>query len=56
MPVEHGVNSADRGDAHIPRQAPDQELPDLAGAPARLVLLGLDNRLFDLARVLSDAA
>jgi hypothetical protein len=49
VPVEHGVDSADRGNADIARQAPDQQLPDLAGAPVRLVFLGLDNRLLDLA-------
>src|SRR6478752_2400898 len=49
MAVEHGMNSASGGDAHIAGEALDQQLADLARAPVRLLTLGSDDQGLDLS-------
>src|SRR3990172_11047848 len=52
MAVEDGMDGASGGDPDIAGQAAHQELPDLAGAPMRLVALQADDRGFQLRRQL----
>jgi len=49
MAVEHGMNSASGGDAHVAGEALDQQLADLARAPVRLLTLGSDDQGLDLS-------
>ena len=50
MAIEHGMDRAFGGDAHISGEALDQQFADLAGAPVRLLTLGSDDEAFDLRR------
>ena len=56
MAIEDGMDGALGGQTHMAVETADEELPDLAGAPVRLVALEGDDQAFDLGRELVGVA
>lgn len=52
MAIEHGMDRALCGDAHIAGEALDEQLSDLAGAPVGALTLGADDETLELGRQL----
>src|SRR4029077_6146059 len=52
MAIEHGMNGALGRHSDVAVKPPDQQLPDFARAPMRLVALQVDDQALDLLRQL----